>query len=446
MSLPPDEEKVTVRYLGDNTAREIEFEWLVVKPDTPATGVDILSAHGDIAWHLGVDAKTELDRRVLKLLFSPEAVARERKMSARSLNLANATAASDSSELNLAEVSTMPDVFSAFGSVKTSHGEFGYIRIRTFNVLSEQEFIDEFLRLARLLPQNGLIIDVRGNGGGLIPAGERLLQLLTPKRIDPSRLHFINSSWTLKLCETNESLSQWKDSIMQSVQTAAQFSQGFPIADPEHYNDIGQKYQGPVVLITDALCYSTTDIFAAGFQDHAIGTILGTDDNTGAGGANVWTHDFLQQLLTDSPLQALPNGVSFRVAIRRTTRVGERSGVPVEDLGVKPEETHQLTKDDLLKSNVVLIEHAASILNQKRPVPSLEAESSIANDQLKITATSRNITRIDTYAGTRPLASIDVTNGTTKFTLAKPTGGKVVELRGYRDDKLLVATRLRIGS
>ena len=38
---------------------------------------------------------------------------------------------------------------------------------------------------------------------------------------------------------------------------------------------MGQTYHGPVVLITDALCYSTTDIFAAGFQDHDLGFVLG---------------------------------------------------------------------------------------------------------------------------------------------------------------------------
>jgi len=36
-------------------------------------------------------------------------------------------------------------------------------------------------------------------------------------------------------------------------------------------------------------CYSTTDMFAAGFKDHGIGKILGVDNDTGAGGANVET-------------------------------------------------------------------------------------------------------------------------------------------------------------
>ncbi len=63
-------------------------------------------------------------------------------------------------------------------SVTTPSGEFGYIRIFTFNVDDPDAFIDEFVRLAELLPQNGLIVDVRGNGGGHIYASEGLLQVL----------------------------------------------------------------------------------------------------------------------------------------------------------------------------------------------------------------------------------------------------------------------------
>ena len=65
------------------------------------------------------------------------------------------------------------------------------------------------------------------------------------------------------------------------------------------------------MLITDARCYSTTDIFAAGFQDHEI-QISGTGDNTGAGGANVWTLELIRQFFGSGgmppPLQSLPKG------------------------------------------------------------------------------------------------------------------------------------------
>ena len=67
-------------------------------------------------------------------------------------------------------------------------------------------------------------------------------------------------------------------------------------------------------MVTDALCYSTTDIFAAGFQDHHIGPVLGTSGNTGAGGANVWTHELMREFLPDGPFKALPRNAAMRVA------------------------------------------------------------------------------------------------------------------------------------
>ena len=66
-------------------------------------------------------------------------------------------------------------------------------------------------------------------------------------------------------------------------------------------NGIGQVYYGPVVLITDALSYSATDIFAAGFQDNDVGKVLGTGGNTGAGGANFWSLDDLLRAQKKDP-------------------------------------------------------------------------------------------------------------------------------------------------
>ena len=99
-----------------------------------------------------------------------------------------------------------------------------------------------------------------------------------------------------------------------------------------------------MVLVTDARCYSATDIFAAGFQDHAIGPVLGVDDNTGAGGANVWTHGLLRQLLQ---LPARRPGLAVQAAAQGREHAGldpahaarrRAAGTPVEDLGVEPDE------------------------------------------------------------------------------------------------------------
>jgi C-terminal processing protease CtpA/Prc len=296
-----------------------------------------------------------------------------------------------------------------------------------------------------LLPQDGLILDVRGNGGGLILAGERLLQLFTPNRIEAERLHFINTQVTQTLAQRHDFLKPWQPSIEQAIETGATFSQGFPIEPEEQTNSLGQRYFGPVVLITDARCYSTTDIFSAGFQDHKIGPILGTDGNTGAGGANVWTHGLLAQLLVGTPfaLKPLPKGSSMRVAIRRTTRVKDNSGVPVEDLGVIPDEIHRITRDDLFQNNKDLIERAAQLLKTRTPHKLAGALSSNGG-KVALDIETKNLDRVDVVAGGRPRATVDVGDGATRVALTQVPAD--LRLEGYSKGSLVAERRVQVAT
>ncbi len=440
MTIPPDEEWVVVKYIANGQPREANFQWRVLIPTPAPDGVDPNSDTAS-AYGLGYDALTETARRVKKELFAPTAVETEKRMSALAAGRSTADARQVTRELK--KYSTMPDVFS-FRSVETPHGKFGYIRLWTFMVNDDEAFVQEFLRIARMLPQNGLILDLRANGGGLIPAGERLLQVLTPRRIEPCRLHFINTPLTQRLCEREIRLRRWRDSIAQAVETGAAYSYGFPIMPADEYNTLGQGYYGPVVLIVDALCYSTTDIFAAGFQDHGIGKILGTSANMGAGGANVWTHKILQSLLPGpgSPIKELPSNASFRVAIRRTTRVGDQSGAPLEGLGVVPDRIHCMTSDDLLNKNEDLIAVAGEMLAEMQ-VRELRAEVVAGeNGTVKIVVNTKNISRLDVLVGGRPQTSLDIDDGKTMLSVSRPKNAKRIELIGFDGDEMVAVKRI----
>ncbi len=436
LSAPPDEDWVVLGFASEGEAREIRLGWQVLEPDPSPTGVDPNALDDPAARSLGQDALIEAVRRTSKTLFKPEAMEVERRM-----GMANA-ASEGAPGPDFASVSRLPDVLQ-FRVVATPQGEFGYIRIRTFSVRVEA-FIEEVVRILGLLPKSGLILDVRGNGGGVIMAGERLLQLFTPRRIEPKRLHFINTPLALSLCTQVPDFSQWRESIAQSVETGAAFSDGFPVlpGHAEDCNRIGQLYHGPVVMITDALCYSTTDIFAAGFQDHAIGPILGTSRNTGAGGANVWTHDLIRDFLGEgSAVGELPGGTSFRVAVRRTTRVGERSGDPVEDLGVVPNAVHEMTRRDLLEGNVDLIARAGEML-AALPLREVELRAGTGDEQT-LALTTRNLTRLDVYADGRPRASLDTDDGQTTVEVPEAWGAvRLIEILGFDGDELVAARRI----
>ncbi len=440
MSPMPDEDWVIVGYTGlDGEAQEFRFDWQVLGPDPAPDGVDPTDARNPAARQLGIDARFEAVRRAKKRLFNPDAVEleettmreRARSRSARSNGRRPRGAAEGP-----ADASTMPDVFS-FRPVDGPGGPYGYIRIWTFSVEDDGPFLDEFVRIAGLLPQKGLILDVRGNGGGLITAAENLLQLLTPRQVEPSRLSFRCTPLTLDLCRRFGFVSQWAPSIARSVETGEPYSQALTLDDPAVANSRGQHYQGPVVLLTDALCYSATDIFAAGFQDNHVGPVLGASGNTGAGGANVWDHALLRQVFPGpgSPFGALPKGTSFRVSIRRITRAGASAGTPLEDLGVIPDHRHEMTKRDLLEDNADLIAAAIGLLRDQpqRALVAAVTGRSAASVDLELTATG--IDRVDAWHDGRPLMSADV--GATTALTVPVTEGQVT-LEGFQAGELLV--------
>ncbi|HEX8027968.1 MAG TPA: S41 family peptidase, partial [Vicinamibacterales bacterium] len=440
-SLPPDEDWITLTFKDGDKTVETRHDWQVVeREDLPALLGDANTGGGVALSAIGLDMKTELLRRIRKALFDAGALKAEAEARQRGSRRGAGQ--------QPAGLSVMPDVFPRWGAVQTPSGEFGYIRLATFappngNVNGA---VNEFVRILRTLPTTGLILDVRGNGGGYINFGERILQTLTPRTIVPEPFHFVTTAFTLKLTESIDWLQTWAEPLATALATGAGFSQGFPLTDPRGCNDIGQVYQGPVVLITDAFCYSTTDIFAAGFQDHEIGTILGCHSNTGAGGANVWDHaSLLQQLdITPNPFTALPGEAGMRVAVRRSTRVGARSGVPLEDLGVTPNERYFMTRADLLEHNVDLIARAAAILAGEVASPLTVAPIGAAPVK-KVRVTSQHIDRVDVLVNDRPAASADVSAATVEITLGMPArAGSVVVANGYRDGSLVSSARLTI--
>lgn len=458
-TLPPEEEWVTLRYRGlDGEIHEWTQEWLVFESPLGVRSLTgVLGTFDDAAeTALGLDACTDDIQEVKRVLFAGRVALEEERAAAEEEERAV--------EQPDALASVLPTAFRArtiTARVDGEDRELGYVRIFTFNVRDAKEFVEEFVRLIELLPADGLILDVRGNGGGLIHAAERLLQTLTPRRVEPERAQFINTPANLQICRNHRkpvlspdfTLRPWIDSIAQSVETGATYSLGYPITPEEDCNDIGQRYYGPVVLITDALCYSATDIFAAGFQDHAIGKILGTARSTGAGGANVWTHGQLRRLMRppgaeegsspSSPYAALPHGADLRVAVRRTVRVGENAGSIIEDLGVRPDRVHQITRRDLLEDNVDLIRQAAEMLAEMKGY-GIQVTFEPHPDSLpSARVRTRNVTALDILDGGRLRGSLEVDEEEVVVDLGGLLGPAhppelELEFLGYDDGRLVL--------
>ena len=445
LALAPDEDWVQLTYLVGTTVHETRLPWQVVdtKPDatTPSTAAALTSAlSATVAappQHLlGLDLRTDLVQDAKRDLFAPEALADVGQSRGRGGPPTQAQA-----EAGIVPT-TRPELKAR--TVETAAGTVAHLRIYTFHMKDGQiqAFLDEVERLLKVLPQDGLVLDVRGNGGGYVIAAEALLQLLTPRAITPEPMQFAATDDTDLLCRAVADFRDWEPSLDEAVETGAQFSSALPLYPAEAVNSVGQVYQGPVVLVTDALCYSATDIFSAGFQDHGIGKVLGVAGNTGAGGANVLEHADLLDAWPRGPLTALPAGIRMRVALRRCLRVGDRAGQPVEDLGVVPDDVHHLTRQDLLIGNVDLIEAAAKLLiGQTRRRLTVDRADG-ANDRTRLTITSRALTSVDVYVGRRPVATSPVTDAApTIVEIATPDPGVVVRVDGFDGGDRPVASR-----
>ncbi|MCC6391808.1 MAG: hypothetical protein IT167_14505 [Bryobacterales bacterium] len=260
---------------------------------------------------------------------------------------------------------------------------FGYLRIKDFGAdlpgVAQDQILTRFKQILEDSNENapdGLILDIRGNPGGQIQVAERMLQMLTPRAIEPVLFRYARTAAIDRVIEhfrndgaggDRSEFLAWLETRPEDDPPIEDLTAGRPLTVPTEANDVGQVYQGPVVLLIDALTYSAADMFAAGFQDHEIGEVIGVDSNTGGGGANLWRHEDLRTSippLPDIPLKPLPREVRMSLAIRRCERRGRNAGMPIEDIGVRADLVHQRTQDDLFLGNRDLVQLACRRLAQ----------------------------------------------------------------------------------
>ncbi|MEV4343792.1 S41 family peptidase [Actinoplanes sp. NPDC049596] len=416
---PPEEEWIMIRYVDrDGQAHETRQVWSVVPIATTEEG-----PVASIDTPLGVDAEGAQLAWLRAALFAPQAL--------------EGTAATGGI------VSEMPTVFEA-RQVPVGDRTVGHLRIRTFmptgsGVLG---FVREFIRLLGELPQDGLVLDIRGNGGGAVLASEMCLQALLARPVEPEPAQFAATALNLRIARQNDQLKDWRKSLDQALDSGALYSAGIPLTGRDMLEVVPQSYFGPIVLLTDARCYSAADIFAAGFQDNGIGWVLGTDNNTGAGGGNIWQlGDLLARLPegADSPYRPLPYGAGLSLVIRRVLRVGANAGTPLEDYGVVPRKLHRPTRRDVLEDDADLFADAVKLLAE---LPTRRFDVTLAETAGHLTAafTVQGIDRADVIVDGRPRCTTDLGHDEGPLTIPGAPDGREVKLLGY-DHGELVALR-----
>ncbi len=397
LSQPPDENHVRVEYVEADQVKTAEVPWLVTpKALPPEPDLDSSDSPRVVA---AVDFEGEAVRRIRRLLFDRD--------SADDATTPPGTEP-ESFELDPELDSKLPTVFRA-GVTHHEGSSFGYLRIFTFTTAegSTVMFIDELVRLLGELPETGLILDLRDNPGGIVQNAEKMLQLLTPRRIEPARFQFRATAGTLELTRRNViGAAAWHAPIQRALELGSEYSRGLPVTETSELERLSQVYRGPIVLVVNANSYSAADIFTAGFEDHKVGVILGTDANTGAGGADVWSQERLRQSwpapAETSPFAELPDGVKMFLPLRRTVRVGAQTGAILEEAGVQIRQRHFMTRRDLLEKNFDLRARASAILARLA-----NKDAAVFTIEVKARTLSRS-RRLDILVGSRRIGFVNV--------------------------------------
>jgi hypothetical protein len=352
---PPDEHWVIVGYRTKRGRKaEIRLPWRLLTPGKAATALEPGSR---AALKQASDPSAEAVRRAKKLVFAPDLWASDQQRR-------TAPAGPGKAEIGEWLDTPLQDVLAA----RPLSRKVGYLRIWSFDLDDDDAFIDELIRLLQLLPQTGLIVDLRANPGGQIWAAERALQLFTDATIEPTRFSLIATPLTRQMADSpfnRLELEAWSQPLQDAVSTGELYAQPLPLTDPSWCNDRGRRYPGPSVAVVDANTYSSGDLFAAGWVDHGIGPLVSVGHATGAGGANVWTSSQLRDALsgTDHQQPRMPAGTGFTIAFRRAIRSGTGDGIPIEDLGI-PGIPYEMTKNDLMHSNRDLLVSCTRLLNE----------------------------------------------------------------------------------
>ena len=399
-TLFPDEDWVTVTFIdGTGKRSEQRLTWQVV-------GVEDLpkaTRYGDAArMAYAGDPAAETVQRLKKMLFATEKWYLDESGETPGVE----RGAEQSRATGEWFTGRFADMVSARIVKSPGLPDFGLLRLWSFDLRDDEAFVDEVIELLGELPRTGLVIDLRGNPGGLIWAAERLLQIFTANPVEPTRFAMLATDLTRSMVEARQNqagLAPWQRSVTSAVVTGELYSREVPLTPVARCNDIGQKYPGPVVGVVDANTYSAGDLFAAGLVDNGVGALVSVDRASGGGGANVWSSGNVHRALagTERQLPRLPKGIDYTVSFRRAVRIGDVAGTGIEDLGVPGQIRYSMTRRDLTDDNADLLAFCGRLLASE---PFTDLATRVEDGVLKIKTV--HLDRVDIYVDAHPRASL----------------------------------------
>ena len=182
-----------------------------------------------------------------------------------------------SRSLSLYDGTQLPDEPETTGieMIKTAilENNIGYLRLDGFGGTQMEKLLEQ--TMDRLAATDGLIIDLRKNGGGDL-SGNVLLSRLTNKTINRFYQRAIYSDMENGLRPGNLFDYQYKEGKFTEIKAR--------IVSPANES---KQYKKPVLVLTSAYCFSACDTFVSAIKENKLGQIMG--ETTGGGTGNPQT-------------------------------------------------------------------------------------------------------------------------------------------------------------
>jgi carboxyl-terminal processing protease len=189
--------------------------------------------------------------------------------------------------------------------------DIGYVSLRGFPEPSVIDAIEQDVAKFQEAGIQGLVLDLRGNSGGRIDVGTRLLS------------HFLPPG----------------SSIYEEINRTGE--------NRTHVTRAGTRYDLPLVVLVDGGTASMGEIFASAVQEHGAATILGTNTSGSVAAAQVF---------------GLPDGTGLQVTV---FEILSSEGKPLNKVGVVPDEVIQPDPAAVAQGADPVIARAIEILHDQ---------------------------------------------------------------------------------
>jgi C-terminal processing protease CtpA/Prc len=229
------------------------------------------------------------------------------------------------------------DTGASYYSAQVLPNSIGYFRLDAFEGTQDDTLISGIMD--RLAKTNGLILDLRKNGGG-DQSGDQILSRLISKTITRYKVSERISDYLLAL------MPELLDLKVDGTGQFATWHDETVDADSKNH------YGKPVVALISPYCFSACDTFVAGLKGNGLATLVGEPTGGGTGSPAVFS-------LPTSPFQ-------FRYA---TVRGETPAGARIEGNGTQPDVYIEPTAMDRFQSKDTQLLKAIDVLQAQINLP-----------------------------------------------------------------------------